>query len=156
MDDRLQRVWSPISHLHSVADNNELRVAYNNCLTKLSNYATEIGQNVDLFKAYDIFSKKSSFKNLSKPQKKIINNAIRDFRLSGIDLNVESKKIYRTLIKVTTIATIVFLSVFSFKNIVPKIAESIGAKAIITNVLATFVFWIDKTKVMFVSEKVTT
>ena len=61
MDDRLQRVWSPISHLHSVADNNELRVAYNNCLTKLSNYATEMGQNIDLFKAYDIFSKKSSF-----------------------------------------------------------------------------------------------
>ena len=97
MDDRLQRVWSPISHLHSVADNNELRVAYNNCLTKLSNYATEMGQNVDLFKAYDIFSKKSSFENLSKPQKKIINNAIRDFRLSGIALNVEPKKIYKKI-----------------------------------------------------------
>tara|TARA_B100000029_G_scaffold391784_1_gene388691 strand:- start:43 stop:2088 length:2046 start_codon:yes stop_codon:yes gene_type:complete len=97
MDDRLQRIWSPVSHLHSVADNNELRVAYNNCLTKLSSYNTEIGQNEDLFKAYDVFSKKSSFKNLSKPQKKIINNAIRDFRLSGIDLNVESKKIYKKI-----------------------------------------------------------
>ena len=71
MEDRLQRVWSPVSHLHSVADNNELRKAYNNCLTKLSNYSTEMGQNIDLFKTYDIFSKKSSFKNLSKSQKKL-------------------------------------------------------------------------------------
>ena len=61
MEDRLQRVWSPVSHLHSVADNNELRKAYNNCLTKLSNYSTEMGQNIDLFKTYDIFSKKSSY-----------------------------------------------------------------------------------------------
>jgi len=97
MEDRLQRVWSPVSHLHSVADNNELRKAYNNCLTKLSNYSTEMGQNIDLFKTYDIFSKKSSFKNLSKSQKKIINNSIRDFRLSGIDLNIESKKIYKKI-----------------------------------------------------------
>ena len=35
MEDRLQHVWSPVSHLHSVADNNELRKAYNNCLIKL-------------------------------------------------------------------------------------------------------------------------
>ena len=40
-------------------------------------------------------SKKSSFENLSTPQKKIINNAIHDFRLSGIDLDIESKKIYK-------------------------------------------------------------
>ena len=42
MEDRLQKIWSPISHLHSVADSNELRIAYNNCLTKLSNYSTEM------------------------------------------------------------------------------------------------------------------
>ena len=97
MEDRLQHVWSPVSHLHSVADNNELRKAYNNCLIKLSNYSTEIGQNINLFKAYDVFSKKSTFKNLSKPQKKIIHNSIRDFRLSGIDLNTESKTIYKEI-----------------------------------------------------------
>ena len=39
-----------------------------------------------------------------------------------------------------TIAIIVFLSGLSFKNIVPNIAESIGASAIITKVFATFVF----------------
>ena len=52
LDDRLNRTWSPVSHLHSVADNDDLRIAYNNCLPKLSDYATEIGQNEDLYRAY--------------------------------------------------------------------------------------------------------
>ena len=52
------------------------------------------------------------------------------------------------------IAINVFLSGFSFKKIAPKIADNIGASAIITNVFATLVFWIDKTKVIFVIEKV--
>ena len=54
-----------------------------------------------------------------------------------------------------TIAINVFLSGFSFKNIAPKIADNIGARATITKVFATFVFWIDKTNVIFVIEKVT-
>ena len=36
IDDQLNRAWSPASHLHSVADNDELRLAYNACLPKLS------------------------------------------------------------------------------------------------------------------------
>ncbi|MEE9552432.1 MAG: hypothetical protein V3V89_05240, partial [Gammaproteobacteria bacterium] len=52
LDDRLNRAWSPASHIHSVIDNEELREAYNACLPKLSEYATEMGQNTDLYKAY--------------------------------------------------------------------------------------------------------
>ena len=97
MEDRLHQVWSPVNHLHSVADNEELRVVYNNCLTKLSNYSTEIGQNVNLFIAYNNFLKDPSFKNLSTAQQKIINNTIRDFRLSGVNLDKKSKNIYKTI-----------------------------------------------------------
>ena len=97
MEDRLHQVWSPINHLHSVADNEELRIVYNNCLTKLSNYSTELGQNVNLFIAYNNFLKDSSFKNLSTAQQKIINNTIRDFRLSGVNLDKKSKNIYKTI-----------------------------------------------------------
>ena len=97
MEDRLHQVWSPVNHLHSVADNEELRIVYNNCLTKLSNYSTEIGQNVNLFIAYNNFLKDSSFKNLSTAQQKIINNTIRDFRLSGVNLDKKSKNIYKTI-----------------------------------------------------------
>ena len=45
MDDRLNRAWSPASHLHSVADSDQLREAYNACIAKLSDYSTEMGQN---------------------------------------------------------------------------------------------------------------
>ncbi|MBL4574828.1 MAG: hypothetical protein JKY51_01850, partial [Opitutaceae bacterium] len=45
IDDRLSRVWSPISHLNSVLNNEEWRDAYSNCLPKLSEYSTEMGQN---------------------------------------------------------------------------------------------------------------
>ena len=82
MEDRLQQVWSPASHLHAVADNSELRSVYNNCLKKLSDYSTEVGQNIDLFKAYNAFSKNPAFNAISKAQKKIITNTLRDFRLS--------------------------------------------------------------------------
>ena len=51
--------------------------------------------------------------------------------------------------KVTIIEIHVFLSGGSFKKIAPRIADSIGAVAIITRVFATLVFWIETTKVIF-------
>jgi oligopeptidase A len=97
MDDKLNQAWSPASHLHSVADNDELREAYNVCLSKLSDYSTEMGQNENLFHAYESISNSNDFKKLNAAQKKIIKNALRDFRLSGIDLNKEAKERYKTI-----------------------------------------------------------
>ena len=87
MDNKLGRAWSPVSHLHSVADNDDLRAAYNQCLPKLSDYSTQMGQNRDLFKAYEMIASSDRFQKLEPAQQKIIENALRDFRLSGIDLN---------------------------------------------------------------------
>ena len=97
LDDRLDRAWSPASHLHSVADNEALRKAYNNCLPKLSDYATDLGQNEQLFEAYLQIFNSDEFKELTGAQKKIIENALRDFRLSGIDLNKAGKKTFRDI-----------------------------------------------------------
>ena len=97
MDDQLGRAWSPVSHLHSVADNEDLRAAYNACLTKLSDYATELGQNKQLFEAYQYIANRDDFKQLSTAQQKIINNALRDFRLSGIDLPKDKQQRYREI-----------------------------------------------------------
>ena len=66
------------------------------------------------------------------------------------------KYIYKQAAKVINIATKFFLSGASFKNIAPNIAESIGAKAIIIKVLATFVFCIDIIKVILQAEKLIT
>ncbi len=97
MDDQLGRAWSPASHLHSVADNDQLRQAYNACITKLADYSTEIGQNEDLFHAYETIANSDAFNTLTTAQQKTINNALRDFRLSGIDLDTESKERYKEI-----------------------------------------------------------
>ncbi len=99
IDERLSRVWSPVSHMNSVVNSDELRTAYNACLGKLSNYATEMGQNAELFKAYQSIAKGDEYHKLDRAQKKIIDNSIRDFRLSGIDLNDEQKARYKALME---------------------------------------------------------
>ena len=97
MDDQLSRAWSPASHLHSVADNDQLREAYNACIAKLSDYSTEMGQNEDLFHAYEQIAKADSFNALTTAQQKIITNALRDFQLSGIALDSKAKERYKVI-----------------------------------------------------------
>ena len=97
LDDRLNRTWSPASHLHSVADNDELRQAYNACLPKLSDYATEMGQNKDLYLAYKSISESEGHASLTDAQKKIIKNALREFRLSGIELDHDKQQEYKKI-----------------------------------------------------------
>ena len=96
-DDQLDRAWSPVRHLHSVADNDALRAAYNVCLPKLTDHATELGQNEDLFRACKALAEGDEYAGLDIPRQKIINNALRDFRLSGIDLGQQEKNRYKEL-----------------------------------------------------------
>lgn len=97
MDDRLGRMWSPVSHMNSVVNSDALRDAYNNCLPLLSEYSTEMGQNVSLYQAYQAIKDSAGFKDLDEAQQKIIDNALRDFHLSGIDLPEEKKKRFREI-----------------------------------------------------------
>ncbi len=99
IDERLSRVWSPVSHMNSVVNSDELRASYNACLGKLSNYGTEMGQHGALFKAYQSIAKGKEYRKLDRAQKKIIDNAIRDFRLSGIDLNEKQQARYKALME---------------------------------------------------------
>ena len=94
-EDRLERVWSPISHMNSVLNSDELREAYNACLPKLSEYGTEMGQNEKLFKAYKMLAE--SAEGLSEDQQKVLDNALLDFKLSGIDLPEEKKQRYKEI-----------------------------------------------------------
>nr|WP_312509125.1 oligopeptidase A [Pseudomonas luteola] len=94
LTDRLGQAWSPVTHLNAVCNNPELRTAYEACLPKLSAYSTEIGQNKDLFEAYRKLSESEEAKGFDAAQKKILDNALRDFRLSGIDLPPEQQKRY--------------------------------------------------------------
>jgi oligopeptidase A len=94
-DDELDRAWSPVSHLNAVMNSDELRDAYNACLPKLSDYATEMGQNEALYSAYKRLA--DSGQGLNEAQRKVLENALRDFHLSGIDLPAEKKVRYKEI-----------------------------------------------------------
>ncbi|WXL26143.1 oligopeptidase A [Ectopseudomonas mendocina] len=91
---RLGQAWSPISHLNAVCNNAELRAAYEACLPKLSEYWTEIGQNQPLFQAYQALANSPEAAGFDVAQKTILEHALRDFRLSGIDLPADKQKRY--------------------------------------------------------------
>jgi len=97
LDDRLGRAWSPVSHMNSVVNSDALREAYNACLPKLSDYATEMGQNRRLYDAYQFIKDAPSFADLEIAQQKIIDNALRDFHLSGVDLSAKKKNRFRDI-----------------------------------------------------------
>ena len=97
-DDRLGRLWSPVSHLNSVLSSDELREAYESCLPLLSEYGTFVGQHLGLFNAYQQIAQSDDFATLSTAQRKVIDNALRDFKLSGIALNDDDKKRYGEIV----------------------------------------------------------
>ena len=91
LEEDLARTWSPVSHLNAVKDSDELRAAYETCLPRLSAYHTDLGQNTRLFEGFSKVKGSTEFGSLDRAQCKIIDNALRDFHLMGVDLP-ESKK----------------------------------------------------------------
>ncbi len=91
-DDRLGKMWSPVSHMNSVVSSDELREAHDACLPLLSEYGTWVGQHEGLFNAYKSLKESDEFAGLDEQRKKLIDNTIRDFTLSGVALPPEEKK----------------------------------------------------------------
>ncbi|MGI5308250.1 oligopeptidase A [Rheinheimera sp. WS51] len=92
--DRLGKLWSPVSHLNSVLNSAELREAYDSCLPLLSEFSTWLGQHEGLYQAYQALAQSDEYASLTEAQKKVIENALRDFSLSGIGLSADKKQRY--------------------------------------------------------------
>ncbi|WP_162063604.1 oligopeptidase A [Vibrio taketomensis] len=99
VDDRLSRIWSPVSHMNSVVNSDELREAYESCLPILSEYGTWVGQHKGLFDAYKAIKSSAAFAELTQAQQKTITDSLRDFELSGIGLPVEEQRRYGEISK---------------------------------------------------------
>ncbi|MEE4185363.1 MAG: M3 family metallopeptidase [Gammaproteobacteria bacterium] len=93
MHERLHRVWSPVSHLQMVANSEALRAAYNACLPKLSRYSTEMGQNERLYQLYKQVAEQLD-EHSDPAQRSLVQHALRDFHLAGVDLPREQKTRY--------------------------------------------------------------
>ncbi|CAD7503224.1 oligopeptidase A [Aeromonas hydrophila] len=94
VNDRLARIWSPVSHLNSVLNSEALRAAHDACLPLLSEFQTYVGQHEGLYQAYRELAESDDFPLLSGAQRKEIQNTLRDFRLSGIGLPAEAQLRY--------------------------------------------------------------
>ena len=99
VDDRLSRIWSPVSHMNSVVNSDELRDAYESCLPLLSEYGTWVGQHKGLFEAYKAIKASEAFDGLAQAQKKTITDSLRDFELSGIGLPADEQHRYGEISK---------------------------------------------------------
>ncbi len=92
MEDELRQAYSAVGHLSAVVNTPELREAWNACRPKLAEYSTAIGQNQRLFKSYQTIAASQEYHQLDQPERKALNNALRDFRLAGIDLPPNQQK----------------------------------------------------------------
>ncbi|MCW5298071.1 M3 family peptidase [Herbaspirillum lusitanum] len=90
--EQLGRAWSIVGHLNSVMDTPELRAAYNENQPRLVEFWTALGQNLALFEKYKAVQTGPEYASLSGARKKVIDNAVRDFRLSGAELPDDQKE----------------------------------------------------------------
>jgi oligopeptidase A len=93
------RAWGIVGHLHSVNDIPAWRDAYNEMLPEVSRFYAELGQNLKLFQKYKALRASSEYTALSIEQKKVVDNEVRDFRLSGAELPEDQKPRFQAIME---------------------------------------------------------
>jgi len=89
--ERLGRAWGVVGHLNHVADTPELRATYNENQPKVVEFSTAIGQNEALFTKYKQLRNGPAWDSLNPVRQRIVENALRDFRLGGAELPEDKK-----------------------------------------------------------------
>lgn len=95
--ERLGRAWGMVSHLHGVMDTPQWRETYNAMLPEVTRYYAELGQNLALFAKYRTLRESQEYLALNTAQQRIVDNGIRDFRLSGAELPEEQKPRFQAI-----------------------------------------------------------
>jgi len=98
MDHELGRVWSPVSHLQSVLGSKDWREAYKQALPLLTEYGTELSQNVELQRAYAEVSRNLPA-DASEASRSAVDHALRDFHLAGVDLETAAKDRFKAIMQ---------------------------------------------------------
>ncbi|MBA3581447.1 MAG: M3 family metallopeptidase [Gammaproteobacteria bacterium] len=97
LENRLDKVWSPVRHLNSVMNTEALRDVHDQCLDKLSDYHTEIGQNELLYQLFKQLAQNARIEKLDSTQEKILQDALLGFELSGVHLPTDKKQRFKTI-----------------------------------------------------------
>jgi oligopeptidase A len=75
-----------------------MRAAFNECVPLLTAYSSELGQNAALYAGYSHVLEHEGAE-LDSAQRKVLENALRDFRLAGVDLPADRKARYREVVQ---------------------------------------------------------
>jgi oligopeptidase A len=92
--ERLHGAWGAVAHLSHVADNPELRAAYNENLPKITEFHTRLGADERLYAKYKAIANSPAAAKLNAARKKALANAMRDFVLSGAELQGAARERY--------------------------------------------------------------
>ena len=95
--ERLGRAWGVAAHMHSVMDTPEWREAYNVMLPEVTRFYAELGQNLKLFEKYKAIANGPEYAALSPARRRIIDNELRGFRLSGAELPDDQKPRFQAI-----------------------------------------------------------
>ncbi|HLX01803.1 MAG TPA: oligopeptidase A, partial [Trinickia sp.] len=68
----LSRAWGVIGHLNAVADTPELRAAYGENLSRVTEFWSSVGQNLALYEKYKAIAASTQFDTLTAERKKIL------------------------------------------------------------------------------------
>ncbi|PHY05626.1 MAG: oligopeptidase A [Alcaligenaceae bacterium] len=90
----LWRAWSVVGHLNSVVNTPELRGVYNVVLGQITEFSTWVGLHVGLYSQYQRLHLSPGFNSWSPARKRVIELALRDFKLSGVELQGEARTRY--------------------------------------------------------------
>lgn len=97
LKERLEKIWSPVSHLHGVCDSEELRKAYSVALEKITEHASKLGQNRDLYLAVKTVADSAEFTSLERAARTLVNDALCNFRLSGVALEEPERSRFKEI-----------------------------------------------------------
>ncbi len=97
LDEHLQRVWGPVTHLNAVKNSDELRPVYQEGVQRVAAYHADLAQNEELYAAIRKLREGEAFDGLNNEQKQVIEHALRDFRLSGAELTGKEKERYKAI-----------------------------------------------------------
>ena len=95
--DRLHRAWGVVRHLNAVVNTPALRDAYNGNLPGITDLHTDLGQDERLYARYRAIAATPAYASLDDARRRVIDNELRDFRLSGAELPAAEKARFKAI-----------------------------------------------------------
>ncbi len=124
LDERLDQFFTPLAHINAVKNSESTQAVYSEVLPLLSEYGTEVGQNLEIYNAFKAI-KESEYGTLNDEQSRVIDLNIQGFELSGAHLDDEKKARLKAInLRKSTLANDFSQNLLNATNAYEKIIEN--------------------------------